>query len=91
MKKSIWAAALLSAGLMMSCGDDVSSLGGSLTTGEVSISVDSIVADVEARSIYYDSFDGRNLIKLLGRIKYCPKYASALTARLSARCSRRRR
>lgn len=75
MKKSIWAAALLSAGLMMSCGDDVSSLGGSLTTGEVSISVDSIVADVEARSIYYDSFDGRNLIKLLGRINV-PEYGS---------------
>lgn len=75
MKKSILAAAILSAGLFMSCDDDVSGIGGSLTSGEVSITVDSIVADVTARSVYYDSFDGRNVTKLLGRINV-PEYGS---------------
>lgn len=58
-----------------SCSDDTSPIGSSLVQGEVTILVDSIVTPVEARSVYYDSFDSRTTTKLLGRINV-PEYGN---------------
>ena len=66
--KYLLAAAVVSAGMFMSCDDDVSGIGGSLSQGEVTITVDSLVTEIPAASIRYESFDGRNTTKLLGRI-----------------------
>lgn len=74
-KLSIFCAAIFSALLMLSCQDDTSVIGGSLITGEVTITVDSIAENVPAATNYYKSFDGRNLTKLLGRINV-PEYGS---------------
>ena len=65
--KYLFGAAVLSAGMLVSCQDDVSGMGGSLVSGEVTITVDSIQTALECESVYYDSFDGRNSTKLLGR------------------------
>lgn len=73
--KYLFGAALLSAVTLLSCQDEVSGLGGSLTSGEVSITVDSIETVLESSSVYYDRFDGRNTTKLLGRISV-PEYGS---------------
>lgn len=67
------AAILASLAALPSCNDDVSPVGGSLVTGEVSIMVDSLVTSVDADCVHYDSFDGRNVTKLLGRINV-PEY-----------------
>ncbi len=66
-------AMLLACGLLSSCQDDVSDIGGSLTKGEVTITVDSLETDMHASTVYYDSFDGRNVTKLLGRLRV-PEY-----------------
>lgn len=68
LKSLIGAVALLSCAFV-SCDDDTSAIGSSLTKGEVTITVDSIVTDVAARSVDYSSFDGRNTTKLLGRLR----------------------
>lgn len=68
-------ALLLSAVMFAACDDDVSQIGSALSKGEVTIMVDSITTEVESESIYYDSFDGRNVTKLLGRINI-PQYGS---------------
>lgn len=68
-------AALLLSGMMMSCQKDVSDIGGSLVNGEVSITVDSIYTDINGSSVYLGDFDGRNLTKLLGRLRV-PEYGS---------------
>lgn len=73
--KYLLAAAVVSAGMFMSCDDDVSGIGGSLSQGEVTITVDSLVTEIPAASIRYESFDGRNTTKLLGRINV-PEYGS---------------
>lgn len=73
--KYLFGAAVLSAGMLVSCQDDVSGMGGSLVSGEVTITVDSIQTALECESVYYDSFDGRNSTKLLGRISV-PEYGS---------------
>lgn len=65
--------AILSSALYMGCNDDVSTIGSSLSTGEVSIMVDSLTTSVDAECIYYDNFDARNSVKLLGRINV-PEY-----------------
>ena len=74
-KLSLFCATLLCALLMFSCEDSTSAIGGSLTTGEVSITVDSLPTNIASESIYYDSFDGRNITKLIGRINV-PEYGS---------------
>lgn len=68
-------AMLVACGLLSSCQDDVSDIGGSLTQGEVTITVDSLETDMHASTIFYDSFDGRNVTKLLGRLRV-PEYGS---------------
>ncbi|MCM1368791.1 MAG: DUF4270 domain-containing protein [Candidatus Amulumruptor caecigallinarius] len=73
--KRLAGAALGSLLLFASCQDDVSEIGSSLSTGEVSIVVDSLVTDVKSKSIYYDSFDSRTINKLIGRINV-PEYGS---------------
>lgn len=73
--KHLLPAALLVSGLMMSCQNDVSDIGGSLAKGEVTITVDSLETDIDASAVYYDSFDGRNLTKLIGRLRV-PEYGS---------------
>lgn len=71
--KTLIAAAVVSAGALVACDDDVSGIGGSLAGGEVNIVVDSLATDVESESVYYNSFDGRSTTKLLGRINI-PQY-----------------
>lgn len=73
--RHILTAVAASALMLGACDDDVSQLGGSLTQGEVTIMVDSLATDLESESVYYDSFDGRNTTKLLGRISV-PEYGS---------------
>lgn len=77
MKSRIFIAlsVVLSALFFSACDDDVSLIGSSLASGEVSIMVDSITTPIEASSVYYDTFDGRNTTKLLGRINV-PAYGS---------------
>lgn len=65
--------ALFATSLLVGCNDDVSTIGSSLSSGEVSIMVDSLTTSVEAECIYYDKFDARNSVKLLGRINV-PEY-----------------
>lgn len=62
-------------GLLASCQNDVSDIGSSLTDGEVTITVDSLETDINATTVYYDSFDGRNVTKLIGRLRV-PEYGS---------------
>ncbi len=73
--KYLLGAAVVSAATLLSCQDEVSGIGGSLTSGEVTITVDSIETALESESVYYDRFDGRNTTKLLGRISV-PEYGS---------------
>lgn len=56
-----------------SCEDELSTIGGSLSQGEVTILADSIVHNIDSKCSYVDGFDGRNLTKLLGRINV-PEY-----------------
>ena len=71
----IFAAMLLSMTILMGCQDDMSSIGGSLSQGEVTIMADSLVTDIPSECYYVDTFDGRNITKLLGRINV-PEYGS---------------
>lgn len=58
---------------LTSCNEDVSPIGGSLTNGEVTIVVDSIYTDIQAKPLLSESIDGRSLTKLVGRINV-PEY-----------------
>lgn len=71
--KSYIAAGVLAAGVLMSCQDSVSDIGGSIVSGEVTITADSIVMPIESECVYNENFDGRNVTKLLGRINV-PEY-----------------
>ena len=71
--RHLLSAAAVPALLLCACDDDVSQIGGSLSMGEVTILVDSLATDLESECVYYDSFDGRNSTKLLGRINV-PQY-----------------
>lgn len=71
----IGAGILAGALLLSSCNDDLSTIGGSLVTSEVNITLDSLPTNIESRSIYYDAFDARTTTKLLGRINV-PEYGS---------------
>ena len=66
---------ILAAGAVTSCQDDTSTIGGSLSQGEVTIMADSLITDIESHCTYIESFDGRNITKLLGRINV-PEYGS---------------
>lgn len=70
-----FAAAVFAMATGTSCQDEVTSIGSSLTTGEVSIMADSLVTELESKSVYLENFDGRNITKLLGRINV-PEYGS---------------
>lgn len=59
--------------LNIACDDNVSNLGGSIASGEVSISIDSIEYDLKATTIENKSFDSRSGNILLGRINV-PEY-----------------
>lgn len=66
-------AALLFAGSHMACEGDVSSIGGSIASGEVNISIDSLKYDLQARTIDNRTFDARSGNILLGKINV-PEY-----------------
>ena len=74
-KLHIGALSLALAAFAVSCQDDLSTIGGSLSSGEVTIAADSIKTSIDSESVYLDSFDGRNITKLLGRINV-PEYGS---------------
>lgn len=67
------AAALLFAGSHMACEGDVSPIGGSIASGEVNISIDSLKYDLQARTIDNRTFDARSGNILLGKINV-PEY-----------------
>ncbi len=59
----------------VSCSDDVSHVGGSLSQGEVTISIDTLTLDLKAVSRYSDRFDSRAATNLLGRLS-TPEYGA---------------
>ncbi len=67
------AVALLFAGAHIACDDNVSNIGGSIASGEVSISIDSLEYDLKAVSVANPSFDARSGNILLGKINV-PEY-----------------
>lgn len=67
--------ATLPAIFMASCEDNTSQIGGSLVTGEVTITADTIVTNLVAQTIVENSFDARTQSKLLGRLNV-PEYGS---------------
>lgn len=72
--KTLFATLLTGAALVVSsCDDDVSGIGSSLISGEVTITVDSLETDLKAVNVYEENFDGRNITKLIGRINV-PEY-----------------
>lgn len=60
---------------LSSCQDEVSGIGSSLAQGEVTITSDSIERALTSHCNYSESIDGRNMVKLLGRINV-PEYGS---------------
>jgi hypothetical protein len=58
-----------------SCQDDVSSIGSTLSSGEVTITVDSLITAIDSKTVYNDNFDSRSLTKLIGRINV-PEYGN---------------
>lgn len=60
---------------MASCEDNVSTIGGSLVNGEVTITADTLVTNIDAQTIVENSFDARTQSKLLGRLNV-PEYGS---------------
>lgn len=61
--------------IFASCEDSTSPIGGSLMTGDVNITVDTLEMKVDAASILEADFDSRTQTKLLGRINV-PEYGS---------------
>lgn len=59
--------------LSQSCEDDMSTIGSSLSRGEVSIVVDEVDFAIEASSVYTPGFDSRSTGNLLGHISV-PEY-----------------
>lgn len=68
-------ASVVLSGMFFSCDDDVSGIGESLTTGEVTITLDSIETKLAATTIWENDFDARTQTKLLGRLNV-PQYGS---------------
>lgn len=77
MKKTAMALllAVLPVLALSSCEDQLSNIGGSLVNSEVTISVDSLVADIHGESVREKKFDARTTTKLLGRLSV-PEYGS---------------
>lgn len=75
--KSLFTIALSLLGLnaLTSCEDSTSPIGGSLISGDVTITVDTLEMKIEASSILEADFDSRAKSKLLGRINV-PEYGS---------------
>lgn len=67
------AATFIFATAYMACDDNVSNIGGSIASGEVSIYIDSLEYDLSARSIDNSIFDARSGNILLGKINV-PEY-----------------
>lgn len=62
-----------SGAIFTSCNDDLSQIGQSLTSGELTITLDSIETKLATTTIWEDGFDARTTSKLLGRINI-PEY-----------------
>lgn len=69
------ATALASGAIFSSCDDNVSQIGESLTTGEVTIVLDSIQTGITTSTIWENQFDARTQTKMLGRLNI-PEYGS---------------
>ena len=65
--------AVFACGALFSCGDDVNQIGNSLASGEMTISIDTMVYDLKARAVDNQSFDARSGNLLLGNINV-PEY-----------------
>ena len=59
----------------IACQDDTSTIGGSLASGEVTITVDSIETDLRGKAEWIDDFDSRTTTKLLGNLTI-PEYGN---------------
>lgn len=75
--KSLYTIALtlLGIGALASCEDSTSPIGGSLMSGDVTITADTLEMKLAAASILEEDFDSRTQSKLLGRINI-PEYGS---------------
>lgn len=62
------ACAALCALSFASCQDDAADIGGSLASGEISITIDTIYSDLHGRSVNFDSFDARTMDNLIGHL-----------------------
>ncbi len=69
------AAIAMFAGIWQACDDDVSQIGSSISSGEVSIKIDSLEYDLLARAVDNKSFDARSGTLLIGNIDI-PQYGS---------------
>lgn len=58
---------------LMSCEDSLSTIGGSLAEGEVTIMSDSLVTNLKGRTDWLPNYDARTTTKLLGRLNV-PEY-----------------
>lgn len=59
----------------IACQDDTSTIGGSLASGEVTITVDSIETDLRGKAEWINDFDSRTTTKLLGNLTI-PEYGN---------------
>lgn len=77
MKRLLTGMMLAGASVMAltSCQDEVSEIGGSLVNSEVTISVDSLVTDLNGKSEWVEAIDARTTTKLIGRLSV-PEYGS---------------
>ena len=73
------AASLLAAGLFCSCEDEVSPIGGSIASGEVAISVDSLILKINAETVVANNVDARSTTNLIGNLNI-PEYGSLSAA-----------
>lgn len=71
----IIAVAMAGASMMSSCNDDLTTIGSSLSNGEVIITMDSLKTAIPAAVRMVPEIDGRGYTKLLGRISV-PEYGS---------------
>ncbi len=70
-----FAAAIIPLASLSSCEDSVSTIGSSLVSSEVTITIDTLEMKLAASTIYEADFDSRTQTKLLGRINV-PEYGS---------------
>jgi hypothetical protein len=68
-------AAAALAGLNVACEEDISQIGGALTTGETHIYVDTIVCDLQAVSVDNNVFDARSGSMMMGNLT-APEFGS---------------